>query len=176
MLLCPIGCQKAAIPVLRSCRTRLSGNPNARVALKTTHHMDKKYFDLLQEVVEKTGMNAAKEYSIACGYANFLPAGELTMGTLSFKLNTVTKQHTAPSKKDLDRMISNIQEARRQADYVLVSMHSHKFAGTDTVNPAEFMQTYCRPADAYQNKGMAHNTLVGKHMASCNKKRHKANY
>ena len=33
-----------------------------------------------------------------------------------------------------------------------------------------------QPTDAYQNKGMAHNTLVGKHMASCSKKRHKANY
>jgi hypothetical protein len=95
-------------------------------------------------VVEKTDMNAAKLYSISNGYSNPLPAGELAMGSLSFKLDTKTEQHTAPLKKDLDRMIANIQEARRQADYVLVSIHSHRFAGLDTVNPAEFMQIYCK--------------------------------
>jgi poly-gamma-glutamate synthesis protein (capsule biosynthesis protein) len=182
---------------------------------KTTYHVEKKYFDVLQEVVEKTDMNAAKNYSISNGYANPLPEGELTMGSLGFKLDTVTEQRTAPNKKDLDRMIANIQEAKRQADYVLVSIHSHKFAGTDTVNPAEFMKTYCKacidagadailghgphelqgieiykgkpifyslgnfifqtetvsaqPADAYQNKGMPHDTFVGEYMANRSK-------
>ena len=179
---------------------------------KTTYHVEQKYFDVLQEVVKKTDMNAAKEYSIACGYSNPLPEDELAMGSLGFKLDTKTEQHTAPNKKDLDRMIANIQEARRQADYVLVSVHSHKFAGTDTVNPAEFMKTYCKacidsgadailghgphelqgieiykgkpifyslgnfifqtetvsmqPADAYQNKGLPHDTFVGEYMAN----------
>ncbi len=179
---------------------------------KTTYHVEQKYFDVLQEVVEKTNMNATKNYSISNGYSNPLPEGELTMGGLGFKLDTVTEQHTAPLKKDMDRMIANIQEARRQADYVLVSIHSHKFAGTDTVNPAEFMRTYCKafidagadailghgphelqgieiyngkpifyslgnfifqtetvrvqPADAYQNKGFAHDTMVGEYMAN----------
>lgn len=179
---------------------------------KTTYHVEQKYFDVLKEVVEKTDMNAAKAYSIANGYANPLPEGELTMGSLGFKLDSVTEQRTAPLKKDLDRMIANIQEARRQADYVLVSVHSHKFAGTDTVNPAEFMKIYCKacidagtdailghgphelqgieiykgkpifyslgnfifqtetvsvqPADAYQNKSMAHDTFVGEYMAN----------
>ena len=183
--------------------------------VKTTYHVEQKYFDILQEVVEKTDMNAAKNYSISNGYANPLPEGELTMGSLGFKLDTKTEQHTAPNKKDLDRMIANIQEAKRQADYVLVSIHSHKFAGTDTVNPAEFMQTYCKacidagadailghgphelqgieiykgkpifyslgnfifqtetvsaqPADAYQNKGLAHDTFVGEYMANRSK-------
>ena len=183
--------------------------------IKTTYHVEQKYFDVLQEVVEKTDMNAAKNYSISNGYANPLPEGELTMGSLGFKLDSKTEQHTAPNKKDLDRMIANIKEARRQADYVLVSVHSHKFAGTDTVNPAEFMQTYCKacidagadailghgphelqgieiykgkpifyslgnfifqtetvsmqPADAYQNKGMAHDTFVGEYMANRSK-------
>ena len=182
---------------------------------KTTYHVEKKYFDVLQEVVEKTDMNAAKNYSISNGYANPLPEGELTMGGLGFKLDTVTEQHTAPNKKDLDRMIANIQEAKRQADYVLVSIHSHNFAGTDPVNPAEFMKSYCKacidagadailghgphelqgieiykgkpifyslgnfifqtetvsmqPADAYQNKGMPHDTFVGEYMANRSK-------
>ena len=189
------------------CIGRPGLNP---LRFKTTYHVEQKYFDVLKEVVEKTDMNASKLYSISNGYANPLPEDELAMGSLGFKLDTKTEQHTAPLKKDLDRMIANIQEARRQADYVLVSIHSHKFAGLDTVNPAEFMQTYCKacidagadailghgphelqgieiykgkpifyslgnfifqtetvslqPADAYQNKGMAHDTFVGEYM------------
>ena len=189
------------------CIGRPGLNP---LRFKTTYHVGQKYFDVLKEVVDKTDMNASKLYSIACGYANPLPEDELSMGSLGFKLDTKTEQHTAPLKKDLDRMIANIQEVRRQADYVLVSIQSHKFAGLDTVNPAEFMQVYCKacidagadailghgphelqgieiykgkpifyslgnfvfqtetvslqPADAYQNKGMAHDTFVGKYM------------
>ncbi len=76
---------------------------------KTTYHIEQKYFDVLQEVVNKTDMNAAKAYSISNGYANPLPEDELAMGALGFKLDTKTEQHTAPNKKDLDRMIANIQ-------------------------------------------------------------------
>ena len=180
--------------------------------VKTTYHVEQTYFDVLKEISEKTDMNAAKNYSISNGYSNPLPQDELAIGNLSFKLDTKTEQHTAPLKKDLERMISNIQEARRQADYVLVSIHSHRFAGTDAVNPAEFMKIYCKacidagadailghgphelqgieiykgkpifyslgnfifqtetvsmqPADAYQNKGLPHNTFVGEYMAN----------
>lgn len=209
-------CENTASAIAGDQSVDMLGRPGLNpLRFKTTYHVEQKYFDMLQEVVEKTDMNAAKNYSIANGYANPLPEGELTMGSLGFKLDTKTEQHTAPNKKDLDRMIANIQEARRQADYVLVSVHSHKFAGTDTVNPAEFMQTYCKacidagadailghgphelqgieiykgkpifyslgnfifqtetvsmqPADAYQNKGMAHDTFVGEYMANRSK-------
>jgi len=204
-------CENTASAIAGDQSVDMIGRPGLNpLRFKTTYHVEQKYFDVLKEVVEKTDMNASTLYSIACGYANPLPEGELAMGGLGFKLDTKTEQHTAPLKKDLDRMIANIQEARRQADYVLVSIHSHKFAGLDTVNPAEFMQTYCKacldagadailghgphelqgieiykgkpifyslgnfifqtetvslqPADAYQNKGMAHDTFVGDYM------------
>ncbi len=206
-------CENTAAAIAGDQSVDMLGRPGLNpLRIKTTYHVEKKYYDVLKEVAEKTDMNAAKAYSIANGYSNPLPEGELAMGSLSFKLDSVTCQHTAPQKKDLERMISNIQEARRQADYVLVSVHSHKFAGTDTVNPAEFMQTYCKacidagadailghgphelqgieiykgkpifyslgnfifqtetvsaqPADAYQNKNMAHDTFVGEYMNS----------
>lgn len=177
---------------------------------KTTYHVEKEYFDVLKEVAKKTCMNAENEYSIACGYANPLPEDELAMGKLSFKLDNKTIKHTQPLKKDMDRMIANIQEARRQSDYVLVSIHFHAFEGNDPVAPPEFLKTFARecidagadailghgphqllgieiykgkpifyslgnfifqtetvhlqPADAYQNKGMAHDTMIGEYM------------
>ncbi len=114
-------------------------NPLRRV---TTYHVEQKYFDVLKEVSEKTCMNAAKLYSIACGYSNPLPEDQLNFGGISFKLDDKTEKHTAPNKKDMERMIANIKEARRQADYVLVSIHSHTFDGLDTVSPAEYLKIF----------------------------------
>ena len=110
-------------------------NPLRRV---TTYHVEKKYFDVLKEVSETTCMNAGQLYSIACGYSNPLPEDKLNFGGISFKLDDKTEKHTAPNPKDMERMVANIQEARRQADYVLVSIHSHTFDGLDTTVPAEY--------------------------------------
>lgn len=179
---------------------------------KTTYHVEQKYFDALKEVAEKTDMNAEQLYSIACGYANPLPEGKLAMENLSFMLDTETRKHTTPMQKDMDRIIASIQEAKRQADFALVSIHSHEFDGLDIVNPAEFLKDFAhqcidagadailghgphelrgieiysgkpifyslgnfifqtetislQPADAYLNKGMAHDTTVGEYMAN----------
>lgn len=177
---------------------------------RTVYHVEKHYFDTLKEIAEKTCMNAPMAYEIALGYDNPLPEDEFTMDSLSFKLDTKTETHTAPLKKDMDRIIANIQEARRQGDYVLVSIHHHAFAGTDPVNPAEFLKIFAhecidagadailghgphelqgieiykgkpifyslgnfifqtetvsvQPADAFQNKGMPHDTMIGQYM------------
>lgn len=177
---------------------------------KTTYHVEKEYFDVLKEVAEKTHMNAGQNYTIACGYDNPLPEDELAMDKLSFKLADKTKKRTTPLKKDMDRMIANIQEARRQADYVLVSIHHHSFSGENPVNPAEFLKIFAhecidagadvilghgphelqgieiyngkpifyslgnfifqtetvklQPADAFQNKSMPHDTMIGQYM------------
>jgi poly-gamma-glutamate synthesis protein (capsule biosynthesis protein) len=177
---------------------------------KTVYHVEQKYHDMLAEVAEKTLMNAKQMRSIKTGYANPLPEGELNFGGLSFKLDTFTGKHTEPMKKDMDRMVKNIQEARRQADYVLVSIHAHECDGLETNEPAEFLVDFAhkcidagadailghgphelrgieiykgkpifyslgnfifqtetvslQPADAYENKGMPYDTMVGDYM------------
>ena len=114
-------------------------NPLRRV---TTYHVEQKYFDVLKEVCEKTYMNNGQLYSIANGYSNPLPEDKLTLGGLSFKLDEKTEKHVAPNKKDMERMVASIQEARRQADYVLVSIHSHTFDALDTVPPSEYLKIF----------------------------------
>ena len=114
-------------------------NPLRRV---TTYHVEQKYFDVLKEVCDKTYMNNGQLYSIANGYSNPLPEDKLTLGGLSFKLDTKTEKHVAPNAKDMERMIANIKEARRQADYVLVSIHSHTFDELDTVPPSEYLKIF----------------------------------
>jgi poly-gamma-glutamate synthesis protein (capsule biosynthesis protein) len=63
---------------------------------------------------------------------------------LYFVCDTENKKVTKPLAKDMNRVIAAIEEARRQADYVLVSFHGHEFAGDDTTNPADFMVEFSR--------------------------------
>lgn len=107
-----------------------------------TYHVEKAYFDILQEIADKTDMNVEKIRSIQSGYSNPFPEGKMPFGGLSFCLAEENATHTTPNQKDMDRIIHSIQEARRQADYVLVSIHSHEFAGTDNTNPAEFLKIF----------------------------------
>ena len=65
----------------------------------------------------------------------------MEFGGLSFLYDEVDEVRTEPLKKDMDRIIASIREARRQADHVLVSVHSHQ---GDSTKPAEFLQTFSR--------------------------------
>ncbi len=173
-------------------------------------HVEKPYFNLLGEIAEKTCLNAEMNHAIKNGYAQPLPEDRLNFGGLNFKCSTVNQKCTEPSAKDMSRTIRGIQEAKRQADYVLVSIHSHEFDGETITEPAGFIRDFChacidagadavlghgphelrgieiykgkvifyslgnfifetetvslQPADAFENSGMAQETLVGEYI------------
>lgn len=117
----------------------LPGRPGLNpLRFKTVYHVEKKYFDALQEVADKTDMNANYLLNMRNGYLAPPTEGVMDFGGMSFCLDEENAMHTHPLQKDMDRMVTHIREAKRQADYVLVSVHSHQFAGTEMINPAEF--------------------------------------
>ena len=122
----------------------MQGRPGLNpLRYQKTFHVEKEYFDTLRQIADKTLMNAEKTLTIKNGYALPLPEDQLNFGGLSFQCDTVNELHTQPLKKDMDRILASIQEAKRQADYVLVSVHSHEFAGEEITQPAEFLKTFC---------------------------------
>ena len=110
----------------------------------TVFHVEPEAYAALERVAEETDMNAARQLSIRNGYTMPSPEGELFFRGLRFRRDTETAQHTAPAKKDLDRILASVEEARRQADYVLVSIHAHEFAGKSITEPAEFLRSFAR--------------------------------
>ena len=121
----------------------LVGRPGLNpLRFEKVFHVEKEYYETLEKIAEETDMNAAANNAIRNGYRNPLPEGRLSFGGLNFVLAEETAQHTRPLKKDMDRIMANIREARRQADYVLVSIHSHEFAGRQITEPAEFLVTF----------------------------------
>lgn len=118
----------------------MDGRPGVNgLRVDTTYTVEKKYYDALQEVADKTMMNAPQQRSVALGYSLPLPEGKLNFGGKTFVLGEDTFTTTAPNAKDMARMEEHIREARRQADYVLVSVHSHQSKALDTTEPGDFL-------------------------------------
>lgn len=143
------------VALLGACATTnlscIAGNRNASVIgrpglnplrFETTYYVQKPYFDMLKQVGEKTYINAEQNKHIANGYFNPLPEDKLTLGKLHFSLSEENGMSTAPHKGDMERMIRNIQLARQQADYVLVSVHFHTFDRDNDLLPSEFLKIF----------------------------------
>ena len=51
---------------------------------------------------------------------------------------------TTMNKKDADRIVRSIEEAKRQADFVFVSHHSHERKGMAKNRPADFCRDFAK--------------------------------
>ncbi len=122
----------------------MQGRPGLNpLRYKTTFHVEKDYYDALQNITHETDINASWNLTVKNGYALAPPEGKLYFGGLSFECSDENKTLTEPLKKDVDRITASIKEARQQADYVLVSIHTHEFSGDNIREPAEFIKEFC---------------------------------
>lgn len=99
-------------------------------------------FNKIVEIGEKTGINVAKNIDIAEGYSPERPEGIYELDNLRFEKGNETKTVTACEPKDLERIKKSIFEAQLQADYIIISVHSHELAGTSKEEPAEFLREF----------------------------------
>ena len=96
-------------------------------------------FEDIKEIIELSNVNA--EYNIvrAEGYLPQVKEGTVQLKNMVFKLGNKTKHITHPNKSDMERVLRSIYEARMQADYIVVSVHSHELSGNAKENPADFL-------------------------------------
>lgn len=108
------------------------------------HHVNDEHFRMVKELARVTLVNWPIEQKIECGYAAPFPEGRMPFGRMNFVCDANEFIETVPNRDDLDRTISAIREAKRQADTVIVSLHVHEMRGRNTTVPAEFHETFCR--------------------------------
>ena len=108
------------------------------------YHLDKGHFEMAQKVASASGINAAQEKSIRNGYSLPPKEGTLSFAGNSFVLDDRCWVESVPNKQDLKRITDEIVEAKRQADVVLVSIHSHVLDGADNTQPALFLETFSK--------------------------------
>ena len=93
----------------------------------------------IRDLAERTNINAEKDITRREGYYPMLKDDEATLGELEFKLADKTELVMEINKADLERVKKSIEEAEFQADYVIVSVHSHQISGTRKEEPAKML-------------------------------------
>lgn len=99
----------------------------------------------LSRVYGEIGLGALREFHLTLGIEHPDPPGVVTLFERKFRGGTpgvATRPHAA----DLAGHLTWIRDARRQADWVAVSLHAHETLAADQEQPAEFITTFCREA------------------------------
>ena len=128
---------------------RIPGRPGVN-GLRTNKYIEvtKEQFDVLSEIAEVSGVNAGRAISRAEGYVALKESDDtVELGSMvKFRLGEETKYHAKLNEKDMTRLERAIYEAEAQADYILVSIHSHEVGGTSKETPAEHIVEFAHRA------------------------------
>ena len=112
---------------------------------RTVHHVNAEHFAMAKELSDISQINARTEQKIRNGYLPPFPEGTLPLGNMNFMLTDGEEYNeTIPNAKDVERTVKEIEEARRQADIVIVSVHVHEMKGADSQVAAEFVERFAK--------------------------------
>ncbi len=138
-------------------RPDLQGKPGVSgLGYSTTYVVPGAVFAALREMSGGLGLEAEKARRRRFGFfpAATLapePEGELRLLGRRFVAGDGYAVRTSPNQRDLEEIVRQVAEARRQADWVIVSLHSHEMGGpssqtaldrADQVDPADFVRTF----------------------------------
>lgn len=120
----------------------------ARPGLNMLRHsetflVNEAHMKALEEIAAVTHINGRINNSKAGGYTLTKP-GIFSLGNVDFKLSDVEGKTSAPNPMDMARMKAAIEQASRDADYVVVCFHSHEIKGDDDEEPDFFIETFAR--------------------------------
>ena len=113
--------------------------------------------DTILEISKLSKINAQKDIERAEGYFPPLPEGTAALKELQFRVGDTTRYVTHPHAEDMARVEKAIYEAQLQADYILVSIHSHEIGGDSKEEPAAFLEEFAhRCVDAGAHAVLGH--------------------
>ena len=101
-------------------------------------------FDAIVKIGTETKINAGDDISRAEGYLPPLEDGVYQLGKLKFEKGDHFERVLTANKEDLARAAKAIYEAKLQADYVMISIHSHQISGSSKETPATFLEEFSR--------------------------------
>lgn len=98
--------------------------------------------NIIQQIAKQTNINAEKEITRKEGYYPDLASDEAELGELKFKLGSEPRFVQSLNEQDMKRIEEAIYEAQLQADYIMISVHSHQLSGDAKENPSAFLQEF----------------------------------
>ncbi len=96
----------------------------------------------IKKLAKDININAEKEITRKEGYFAELRPGEAEFGALKFFQGEKRRLVEKCNEEDVKRVEKAIYEAKLQADYIMVSVHSHQLSGAEKENPSQFLQDF----------------------------------
>src|ERR1700722_9441139 len=140
------------------------GRPGVNpLRFNTTYLLPRDRLEALTAIADAAGGNDDYKLRLKDGFAETEPSVVL-FGKHRFKEADAPGCRTEANPADVKRVVAAIGEARRQADFVLVSLHAHEMAGMDKTAPAMFLRGFshaCIDAGAHAVIGHGPHVLRG---------------
>ena len=119
---------------------RVPGRPGINgLRIQKYIELPKEDLDIIKRIAKETNINVEKEITRKEGYFAELAENEAELGELRFFLGDTPRNVMKLHKDDMARVERAIYEAQLQADYIIISIHSHQLSGTAKENPADFL-------------------------------------
>ena len=121
---------------------RVPGRPGVnQLRYKETVIITPEQMKVIKEIAEQTHINAAEDISRREGYRDPLPEGQCPITKyVNFKEGPEPKYEAICDPLDLKRLEQAIFEAQLQADYIILTIHSHQVSGTSKESPSDYLQ------------------------------------
>lgn len=127
-----------------SQRPDMQGRPGVNpLRFRTEYHVRESDYAALERIAREVGINAQHNLDVREGFAAETP-GILNFGGHEFVRDVAARKETSPSETDLARITKSVREAKKQSDFVMVSIHSHEMEGESKDRPAEFLKRFAR--------------------------------
>ena len=119
---------------------RVPGRPGINgMSIEKYVRVTEREMGFVKELAEKNGINVATNIIIKEGYAHAEKEDEEMLGELKFVLGDKCEYVMEANRTDIERVKRAIYEANLQADYIMVSIHSHQLSGSAKENPSQFL-------------------------------------
>ena len=101
-------------------------------------------FEAMKAAKELSFMDAAEDVARSEGFGVPLAPGTMSFHGLPVSVGEKPAFITHPNALDMRRTEQAIENARKECDYVVVSVHSHELGGPDKETAAQFYEEFCR--------------------------------
>lgn len=122
-------------------RTDMPGRPGVNpLRYKATYNVLPEHIKSLKEIADKIGINAENNLAIEEGFSTSNQTFQF--GTYSFSSGEQIGMVREPCVEDVKRIVKSIHEGKRQADYVVVSIHCHEMNNDRKEQAPDFLETF----------------------------------
>lgn len=126
-------------------RSDMEGRPGINpLRYHTSYKVTEKQMEQLKNIASATHINATNDLDIKEGFKLPPEDDSFVFGSHTFTIGSEPKEVTYPAKIDEERILKSISEAKRQADYIIVSIHSHEMEKNYKDKAPQFLKDFSR--------------------------------